>query len=258
MPIRGGYESSGKCGVRNRTIEGKSDPLYHRGFYGMKKIIIARGVMHAIGGRDTLIGRGNINVSIARTSEEILNLHGVHRADVIITELLLPLMDGVKLCSAIRGNEELKHVSIIMVCANTEAALAQCRKAQANVIITQPVDPVQLFSKVSELLMVPRRQDLRAVLNVSVNGQTGRRSFLGMSENISISGILLETDQTLKKGDQVACGIDIAGRTITAEGIVMRVEKRESCKFRYGIKFRALDTKSLVLIDQFVRGGIKQ
>lgn len=223
----------------------------------MKKIIIAWGIMDAIGGRDTLIGRGNIKVFTARTSEEILNLHEVHRADIIITELLLPLMDGVKLCSAIRGDEELKHVSIIMVCDNTEALLAQCREAQANVVITKPVDPVQLFSKVSELLMVPRRQDLRTFLHVSVNGQKGHHSFLGVSENISISGILLETEQALKEGDRVACAIDIAGRTITVEGIIMRAQKLESGKFRYGLKFRALDTRSLILIDQLVRGGIR-
>lgn len=213
--------------------------------------------MHAIGGPDTVIGRGTIQVFTARTSEEILNIHGVHRADIIITESLLPLMGGVKLCSAIRNDERLKNVSIIMVCDNTEASLAQCREAHANVVITKPVDPVQLFSKVSELLMVPRRQDLRAFLHVSVNGQEGNSSFLGVSENISISGILLETEQALKEGDQATCAISVSGRNVTVEGIITRVEKLESGKFRCGLKFTTLDTKSLVLIDQLVRGGIR-
>jgi len=73
----------------------------------------------------------------------------------------------------------------------------------------------------------------------------------------SIPNSWLETEQALKEGDQVACAIDIVGRTIAVEGIIMRVQKLESGKFQYGLKFRALDTKSLVLIDQLVRGGIK-
>jgi CheY-like chemotaxis protein len=224
----------------------------------MKKIIITSDIMHAIGGRDTLIGRGNIKVFLARSSEEILSLHRTHRADVIITDMVLSVMDGVKLCSVIRSDDELRHVSIILACDDTQASLAQCREAQANVILTKPVDQVQLFSKVSDMLMVPPRQDLRALLHASVNGQKGSRSFLGVTENISISGILLETDQVLAQGDLITCQIDIVGRAITAEGIIMRVEQRKSGRFRYGMKFRSLDTKALVLIDQYVRGGIKQ
>jgi hypothetical protein len=58
----------------------------------MKKIIIARNIMHAIGGHDAILGRGNITTYLGRTSEEILNIHGVRKADMIITDVTLPLM----------------------------------------------------------------------------------------------------------------------------------------------------------------------
>lgn len=47
--------------------------------FSMKKIIIARNIMHAIGGHDTILGRGNITTYLGRTSEEILNIHGVRK-----------------------------------------------------------------------------------------------------------------------------------------------------------------------------------
>jgi len=191
----------------------------------MKKIIIARSVLHSIGEDATIFGRGNITTHKARTSEEVLNLHGVHRADIIITDISMPLMGGVKLCSAIRGDADLRNVSIIMVCDDTEASLAECREAQANAVLPRPVDPVRLFSKISELLMVPRRQDMRSFLHATVHGRDGDRSFLGVSSNISISGLLLETEQALKQGDRVTCTIAIGGREIVAECAVMRVDK---------------------------------
>lgn len=223
----------------------------------MKKIIIARSILHAIGEDATIFRRGNIATHKARTSEEVLNLHGIHRADIIITDVSLPLMGGVKLCSAIRGDAALRNVSIIMICDDTEASLAESREAQANAVIPKPVDPVLLFSKISELLMVPRRQDIRSLLHASVHGREGNRSFLGVTSNISISGLLLETEQALRQGDRVTCTVAIGGHEIVADCVVMRVNKQADGKFRYGVKFVNPDTKSLVLIEQFVRGKVK-
>jgi DNA-binding response OmpR family regulator len=223
----------------------------------MKKIIITQNIMHAINGGSTFFGRSNVKAYPARTAEEILNIHAVHNADIIIAEANLPVMGGAKLCSEIRSDEGLKSVSIIMVCDGTEASLTEWQQARVNAVIPQPIDPVLLFSKISELLIVPQRQDIRALLHVSVSGQEGNSSFLGISENISISGMLLETDQTLKKGDRMNFTIEIGGRKIAAECQVKRVDKAATGKFRYGVKFAILDTKSLIIIDQFVRGGIK-
>jgi len=214
--------------------------------------------MHAIGGHDTILGRGNITTYPARTSEEILNIHGVRKADMIITEAALPLMGGFKLCSAIRSDAGLKNVSIIMLCDSVEASPPQCREAGANAVLLRPFDPIQLFSKVSELLVIPQRQDLRTLLHVSVQGREKKSSFAGMSHNISMSGMLIETDQELTKGDRLTWTVNIGPRKISADGMVVRVvQEQAGGKFLSGIKFLNLDTKSLVIIEQFVKGLIK-
>jgi hypothetical protein len=109
----------------------------------------------------------------------------------------------------------------------------------------------------SELLVIPERQDIRTLLHVSVKGQEEERSFLGISHNISISGMLLETDQELQKGDRLTWAVSIGRREIVAEGVVMRVSRPTPGEFRYGVKFLNLDTKSLIIIEQFVKGRIK-
>ncbi len=222
----------------------------------MKKIIITRNIMQAIGGRDTIFGRGTIRTYTARTCEEILDIHGVQKADVIITEATLPLLGGAKLCSSIRNDAGLKNVSIIVVCDGTEASQAECREAQANAVLAEPVDPVQFYSKLSELLMIAQRQHLRTLLRVSAMGREKKIPFAGMSHNISISGLLLETDHELNKGDLLTLTVNIGPREISTDGLVMRTKKQKPGKFLYGIKFVNLDTKSLVIIDQFVKGAI--
>jgi CheY-like chemotaxis protein len=222
----------------------------------MKKIIIARSILHAIGGRDTLFSRGTLTIYPARTSEEILNVHGVRKADMIITDIALPLMGGAKLCSSIRNDASLKDVSIIMICDGTEAS-AHCREAGANAVLPKSVDPVQLFSKMSELLVIPRRQEIRTLLHGSITGREGKKSFLGVTHNISISGLLFETDEALKTGGWLTCAVTIGKREIVSTCAVIRAERPARGKSRYGVKFLNLDTRSLVIIEQFVKGSIK-
>lgn len=79
-------------------------------------------------------------------------------------------MGGAKLCSLIRSDAELKSVSIILVCGKTEPSPSECRKAGANVVIRKPADLGELLWKASELLVVPQRKDMRALLRVSIKG----------------------------------------------------------------------------------------
>ncbi len=214
--------------------------------------------MHAIGSHDTIFQRSNITTFSARTSEEILDLHGVHKADIIITEEGLPLMGGIKLCSAVRSDARLRNVAMILICEGPEPLLARCRDAGANIVLPQPLDLAQLTWKVSELLLAPQRQDMRTILHVSLNGQEKSSTFLGVSHNISISGMLFETDRMLKKGDRVTCTFQLGRREIVAEAEVKRLIKLKTVKrFHYGVRFLNLDMKFIILIDQFIKGRVK-
>jgi CheY-like chemotaxis protein len=217
----------------------------------MKKIIIARSILHAIGSQNDLFGRGTLTVLPAGTSEEILDLHGVHRADVIITELNLPTMGGANLCSAIRSDQALRHVSIIMACERKEEAAAS-GTIKANAFIALPVDQVEMFSTVAELLIIPQRKALRVLLNATVKGPKGQESFLAVCHNISISGMLLDTNYRLNAGDQFSCSFTVAHRELSLDCRVVRataIGKRWQC----AVVFVVPDTKSLVLIDQYVK-----
>ncbi len=212
--------------------------------------------MHAIGGNDTVFGRGTITVYPARTSEEILNIQGIRKADLIITESTLPLMGGAKLCAAIRSHDDLKNVSIIMACDGTEESMAQCRQGHANAVITKPIDPIQLFSTVSELIMISQRKELRIPLRAMVTGGAENESFSGISHNISISGMLMETDRELRVGERFTGTVAVGHREIIIECQVVRLAHTAG-KYAYGIKFINLDTKSLIIIEQLVKGSIR-
>jgi len=144
-----------------------------------------------------------------------------------------------------------------MACDQAASSLPACTEKGPNAILVKPVNPAELFSRMSELLVVPQRQDIRSFLHASVKAREGNSSFLGVSQNISISGLLMETDRILDLGDRVSFSIEIGRREVAADCVVMRLDKSVPGKVMYGVKFLNLDTKSLVLIDQYVRGKVK-
>jgi CheY-like chemotaxis protein len=227
----------------------------------MKKIIIARNLLDDLEESNTIFKRSGITFFPAWTSEEILKLHGVKRADLIITDAALPLMGGASLCSRIRNDVELNKVSIIVIGDDTENSLSLCKEAGANVIIRRPLEPGMLLWHASELLVIPHRKDMRVLLRASIQGMEGNTPFFASSLNISISGMLLETDRVLELGDRLTCAFNIAHSEVTLICLVTRVETTESKRNRYGVKFLNCDTKSLIIIENFVeapKGVIKK
>lgn len=219
----------------------------------MKTIIIAESILNAVGRCESVFRRGGIVVLPARTSTDVLELHRRKRADLIVADSALPDTDGVQLVAAIRSDDALKGVSIIMACDRERVSLPACRDSGANAIIQKPVDPIELFSLMSELLVVPQRKDMRVLLRVSVNGGKGASPFFATSENISLSGMLLETNYRFKRDDRITCSFFIGHSEVVVEGTIMRVDPGSSGRTRYGIKFLNPPTKALVIIEQFVK-----
>ncbi|MEY4511411.1 MAG: hypothetical protein RLZZ450_3533 [Pseudomonadota bacterium] len=77
------------------------------------------------------------------------------RFDIIITDINMPIMDGLKLVKRIRSDETYKNVPIIVV--TTEGSQEDRSRALAlgaNAYITKPIQGPQVVAKVKELLQM--------------------------------------------------------------------------------------------------------
>lgn len=75
------------------------------------------------------------------------------RFDLVITDINMPMMDGLKLISLIRGNARTKSVPIIIV--TTEGAEEDRKRGLAlgaNAYIAKPIQPSDLLKAVASLL----------------------------------------------------------------------------------------------------------
>jgi two-component system chemotaxis response regulator CheY len=73
--------------------------------------------------------------------------------DLILTDINMPIMDGLKLVNLVRSNDSFKEIPIIII--TTEGAQEDKERAMAlgaNAYITKPIQSTALLSKVKELL----------------------------------------------------------------------------------------------------------
>ena len=75
--------------------------------------------------------------------------------DIILTDINMPVMDGLKLVKRVRGDEGLKAIPIVII--TTEGAEEDRQRALAlgaNAYITKPIQAPQVIAKVKELLKI--------------------------------------------------------------------------------------------------------
>ena len=77
------------------------------------------------------------------------------RLDIIVTDINMPIMDGLKLVKRVRTDEQLKLIPIVII--TTEGADEDRQRALAlgaNAYITKPIQAPQVIAKVKELLKI--------------------------------------------------------------------------------------------------------
>ena len=73
--------------------------------------------------------------------------------DLIILDLMLPSIDGYKVCRMLKFDERFKKIPIVLFTARTqEADMKLGQEVGADAYITKPFEPNILLSKVAELL----------------------------------------------------------------------------------------------------------
>jgi two-component system chemotaxis response regulator CheY len=80
------------------------------------------------------------------------------KLDLILTDINMPIMDGLKLVRRVRSDETMKDIPIIII--TTEGAEEDRQRALAlgaNAYITKPIQAPQVIAKVKELLKVEDR-----------------------------------------------------------------------------------------------------
>ena len=80
-----------------------------------------------------------------------LKLVRTHRPDLVITDFMMPLMTGLELAEAIRADEVLAHIPILLV-SGAQGDIGRSRPEVFNAVLDKPYTQAMLNAAVSQLL----------------------------------------------------------------------------------------------------------
>ena len=95
----------------------------------------------------------NYEVLSASDGQEGLNKARSMKPDLIILDLMLPKLDGYKVCRMLKFDEKYKKTPIIMFTARVQKSDEKTGyEVGADAYITKPFEPQILLKKIKELL----------------------------------------------------------------------------------------------------------
>lgn len=222
----------------------------------MQKVLIARDLKPQLMQSDGPLNREGITVFAAATNDEVLKTHIEEVVNLIVTRPNLPGTNIENIFDIIWQSESLRGVSLLMVCEDNSIQKKRCKNCGAEMILTEPLDPVLLQEKVRKFLDTSPRKAYRVVLNVTAEGKFKNRPFSCHTENISSAGMLIGTEIDLAVGDKISCSYFLPDETkVATNGEVVRIIKTGdvSKEKLYGIRYTTIASDVREKIETYIR-----
>ncbi|MGA2464731.1 MAG: response regulator [Thermodesulfobacteriota bacterium] len=120
---------------------------------GPKKILVVDDEVDLVETLRFPLEMEGFNVLVSYNGEDALSQARKENPDLILLDLMLPKLDGYKVCRLLKFDERYKHIPILMLTAKTqEKDKLLGKETGANEYITKPFDIDELMKKVKAYL----------------------------------------------------------------------------------------------------------
>ncbi|MEH2235112.1 hybrid sensor histidine kinase/response regulator [Nostoc sp.] len=120
---------------------------------------------------ETLLSKQDYLLHYAASGQEAIASLNIFQPDVILLDVMMPLMDGIEVCQRIKAIPQWQPVPIIMVTALTaKEDLARCLKSGAEDFISKPVNAVELRARIHSMLRIKQQYDkIQSLSNIQAS-----------------------------------------------------------------------------------------
>ena len=92
----------------------------------------------------------------AEDGKQAIEIANTQNPDVILMDMMMPKMDGLTACHAIKNDPATKSIPVIMVTAiGFELNIKLSQQMGANAYVTKPFAPKDLFDKIDQVFAIP-------------------------------------------------------------------------------------------------------
>ena len=118
-----------------------------------KKILIVDDEPSVIVSVQFLMEQNGYDVMLAFSGEEAMEIINEKKVDLILLDIMLPVIDGFEVCQRVRENPDWYKIKIILLTAlDSDANVEKGLALGADAYITKPFSNIEIVDKVKELL----------------------------------------------------------------------------------------------------------
>ncbi len=143
-----------------------------------------------------ILEENGFHVFVAYNGKEALKLLRNHEPTIVISDVIMPEMDGYQLCKKIKNDENLKDTPVILLTALSDTKdVLKGLECNADNFVTKPYEEKYLISKIRQILKTSelrKSEKIQPGVEIVFSGQ----KFLITSERRQILDLLLSTYET--------------------------------------------------------------
>ena len=118
-----------------------------------KRILVVDDEPDIVTGISDSLAFEGYDIIIANDGQAALNMARSENPDLIILDIMLPKIDGYKVCRLLKFDKKKKHIPIIMLTAKTQDSDKKTGKdMRADEYMCKPFDQDELLKNIKKLL----------------------------------------------------------------------------------------------------------
>lgn len=196
------------------------------------------------------------NTTVARSGEEAMEVISIAAPALVITELVLPGMNGADLFDRITRNPSTPAVPVIITTRLTDLESEdRCRRVGCAGYLNKPVQPDELYRAVQQAVEPTPRQNIRipTSLKASINGISTGAEYVTM---LSDQGLFVRMPGPGPVGSKHTVTFLLGKRIIRADAVVLyayRFDENPGKEPGMGMKFLNLSPIDKDVIQSYIR-----
>lgn len=149
-----------------------------------------------------ILEENGFHVAVAKNGREAMTLLSTTKPDLVVSDIIMPEMDGYELCRRIKDAQDTRHIPVILLTSLSSLKdILQGLRCGADHFITKPYQREYLLSRIHHILL---NQELRKKSTFSVDVEIlfdGQRHSI-TADRVQILDMLISTFETAVQKNQ--------------------------------------------------------
>jgi len=178
----------------------------------MKKILLVDDVRLLLDIQKRFLASSQVQILTAGDGEEALEVVRQEHPDLIIMDKYMPKMNGLDCCVAIKADQSIAHIPVIMSTnAAKQADAEEYMRAGCSDILSKPLDAKTFLNMIRKYIPEIDRRTVRLPHTMDMKISSGNGAFDACSEDLSLNGAFAVSDLKVSINDELSFSFMLPG-----------------------------------------------